>query len=625
MWNEMTNEQKKERIRQRVRARVDKAHYAFFPETVQTESFRIDEYQRAAVYARVSTDDSSQTSSFELQQTYYREFIQKHEKWELVKIYADEGISGTSLKHRDAFNEMMADAKAGKIDLIITKSVSRFARNAKDFLDAVRTLADYDPPIGVFFESENIYSLRTDTSMPLTLYASMAEEESRAKSRSMETSLRMRLDHGLPLTPKLLGFDHDEDGKLIPDPETYRIPKLMFFMCLYGYSTQQIANTLTKLQKKTYLGNAKWTAAGVLQTLRNERYCGDVFTRKTFTRDVLSHKSIKNRGERPRSRYLDEHAAIVSRDDYIAVQMLLNNSRYRNRSFLPELEVIADGLLKGFVVINPRWGSFTEEDYLKASAAAYGEDGPEEEPAALTVEADEGDFDFSGYEIAQLDLVPSRGRSICTIDKSSVLFNVDCISRMPQVKSVELLVHPGKRELAARPAAPDSRSAVQWAKSATAPIRTRKISAAAFAPVILSLFDWDLEDRYRLFGTHYQHETESAVIFSTTHAAVMIKESRLRMVPPEGGISAPLVKRGHRIGAVVGDVADSFGKNFYEEQTMAELVRQTPENWQIRLRGRLCDSGNRLNITPYEELKAFIQEELGELFREEEDINGHGS
>lgn len=623
MWNDMTNEQKKERIRQRVRARVDKAHYAFFPETIQTDSFRIDEYQRAAVYARVSTDDSSQTSSFELQQTYYREFIQKHEKWELVKIYADEGISGTSLKHRDAFNEMMADAKAGKIDLIITKSVSRFARNAKDFLDAVRTLADHNPPIGVFFESENIYSLRTDTSMPLTLYASMAEEESRAKSRSMETSLRMRLDHGLPLTPKLLGFSHNENGKLIPDPETCRIPKLMFFMCLYGYSTQQIADTLTKLQKKTYLGNAKWTAAGVLQTLRNERYCGDVFTRKTFTRDVLSHKIVKNRGERPRSRYLDEHTAIVSRDDYIAVQMLLNNSRYRNRSFLPELEVIVDGLLKGFVVINPRWGSFTEEDYLKASAAAYGEDEPEEEQAELTVEAAEGDFDFSGYEIAQLDVAPSRGESICTIDKHSVLFNADCISRMPQSVSVELLVHPNKRKLAARPAAPDSRNAVQWAKTTTVPIRTRQISATAFAPVILSLFGWDQENRYRLFGTHYRHETESAVIFSTTHAAVMIKESRLHMVPPEGGTTSPLVKRGHRIGAVAGDVADSFGKNFYEEQTMAELVRQTPENWQIRLKGRLCDSGNRLDITPYEELKAFIQEELGELFREEEDINGH--
>lgn len=621
MWNDMTNEQRKERIRQRVRARVDESHYAFFPETVQTESFRIDEYQRAAVYARVSTDDSSQTSSFELQRIYYKEFIQKHAEWELVKIYADEGISGTSLKHRDAFNEMMADAKAGKIDLIITKSVSRFARNAKDFLDAVRDLADHNPPIGVFFESENIYSLRTDTSMPLTLYASMAEEESRAKSRSMETSLRMRLDHGLPLTPKLLGFEHDEDGKLIPNPETYRIPKLMFYMCLYGYSTQQIADTLTRLQKKTYLGNAKWTANGVIQTLRNERYCGDVFTRKTFTRDVLSHKSVKNRGERPRSRYLDEHEAIITRDDFIAVQMLLSNNKYRNKSFLPELEVISDGLLKGFVVINPRWGSFTTADYLKASAAAYGEDKTDETPAELTVEADEGDFDFSGYEIAQLDLAPNKGESICTIDQRAVLFNTECISRMPEVKNIELLVHPGKRELAVRPAAPDSRNAVQWIRNLSTPVKPRQISAAAFSTVVLSLFGWDPDNRYRLYGSHYHYESESAVIFSTTHAAVMIKENRIQAAPQGGAVISPLVRRGKRIGAIAGDMADTFGRNFYEEQTMAELMRQTPENWQIRLKGRLCDSGNRLNITPYDELKAFIREELGELFGEE-DING---
>ncbi len=621
MWNDMTNEQRKERIRQRVRARVDESHYAFFPETVQTESFRIDEYQRAAVYARVSTDDSSQTSSFELQRIYYKEFIQKHAEWELVKIYADEGISGTSLKHRDAFNEMMADARAGKIDLIITKSVSRFARNAKDFLDAVRDLADHNPPIGVFFESENIYSLRTDTSMPLTLYASMAEEESRAKSRSMETSLRMRLDHGLPLTPKLLGFEHDEDGKLIPNPETYRIPKLMFYMCLYGYSTQQIADTLTRLQKKTYLGNAKWTANGVIQTLRNERYCGDVFTRKTFTRDVLSHKSVKNRGERPRSRYLDEHEAIITRDDFIAVQMLLSNNKYRNKSFLPELEVISDGLLKGFVVINPRWGSFTAADYLKASAAAYGEDETEDKPAELTVEADEGDFDFSGYEIAQLDLAPNKGESICTIDQRAVLFNTECISRMPEVKNIELLVHPGKRELAVRPAAPDSRNAVQWIRNLSTPVKPRQISAAAFSTVVLSLFGWDPDNRYRLYGSHYHYESESAVIFSTTHAAVMIKENRIQAAPQGGAVISPLVRRGKRIGAIAGDMADTFGRNFYEEQTMAELVRQTPENWQIRLKGRLCDSENRLNITPYDELKAFIREELGELFGEE-DING---
>ena len=137
MWNDMTTEQKKERIRQRIRAKVDEGKYFYYPETVRTDTYKSDEYQRVAVYARVSTDDVNQTTSFELQRKYYEDFVKQHEKWELVKIYADEGISGTSLKHRDAFNEMISDAKAGKIDLIITKSVSRFARNVEDFLSSV--------------------------------------------------------------------------------------------------------------------------------------------------------------------------------------------------------------------------------------------------------------------------------------------------------------------------------------------------------------------------------------------------------------------------------------------------------------------------------------------------------
>ncbi len=186
---------------------------------------------------------------------------------------------------------MIADARAGKLDLIITKSVSRFARNVVDFLGMVRMLSEHNPRIGVFFEAECIYSLNERSQMALSFQATMAEEESRNKSRSMETSLRMRLDHGLPLTPKLLGFTHDEYGKLVPDPETAHIPKLIFYMYLYGFSTQQIADTLTVLGKKTYLGNIKWTSSGITQTLRNERYCGDVFTRKTYTPDPGQRES----------------------------------------------------------------------------------------------------------------------------------------------------------------------------------------------------------------------------------------------------------------------------------------------------------------------------------------------
>lgn len=208
--------------------------------------------------------------------------------------------------------------------------------------------------------------------MGLSFLAIMAEEESHTRSRSMETSLRMRLDHGIPLTPKLLGYTHDAEGQLIVNPEEAPTVKLAFFMYLYGYSTQQIADAFTALGKRSYLGNTdKWTSGAVLQILRNERHCGEVLTRKTFTPSFRDHLAKKNRGERPQSRYRNHHPAIVSRDDFIAVQRLLDNAKYKNKSVLPELKVIKDGIFKGFVVILPHWAGFGADEYLLASQSVY--------------------------------------------------------------------------------------------------------------------------------------------------------------------------------------------------------------------------------------------------------------
>lgn len=226
---ELTNAQKQNRVRQRIsQASIDPDKYEYIPAKEQNDHVKADQYQRVAIYARVSTDNPMQTTSFELQQKYYEELVAQHPQWVLVKIYADEGKSGTTMQHRDGFNEMLADADAGKIDLIIVKNISRFARNVVDCLSIIRKLSE--KKIGVLFESEAIYSLNDDSHMALSFQATIAEQESRTRSRSMETSLRMRLDHGLPLTPELLGFVKNEDGKLVINPETYKIPKLMFYM-----------------------------------------------------------------------------------------------------------------------------------------------------------------------------------------------------------------------------------------------------------------------------------------------------------------------------------------------------------------------------------------------------------
>ena len=508
---------------------------------------------------------------------------------------------------------MMADAKDGKIDLIITKSVSRFARNVENFLTAVRTLSEHKPRIGVFFESENIFSLKEDSQMALSFQATMAEEESRNKSRSMETSLRMRLDHGLPLTPKLLGFQHDEDGKLIIDPASYKIPKLMFFMILYGYSTSQIAEKLTQLGKKTYKGNTTWTATGVVSILRNERYCGDVFTRKTFTPDVVSHRSVKNRGERARTRYIDEHESIVSREDFIAVQHILNNSKYRNKNLLPELRVVPEGLLKGFVVVNTRWSGFSMDDYVKASS-----DFDDGEPAIEmpdSYEAEEGDFDLRGFEIASLDLFDPRFSPHMKMADGVMRFSQECIKRIKTDNYIEILIHPRERKIAVRRATRDNRNAVMWAKLEGGRQVPREIPCAAFSDTFFSLFGWNKNYRYRMYGTQFHDGTEDAFVFSARDASAFIHDDDIEL--PDG-ITA-FARSGKYIGALPAEYSNAFGKDFYTEQSLTDLSQMTKEEWQIRLEGQLCSTGRQFHITPYDEIKAFIQKELGNLFWEDEE------
>lgn len=614
-----SNAEQKEHIRQRVRVQIDEENYAYFPERKEPDYYDNDVNQRVGVYVRVSTDDPRQTTSYELQKKYYEDFVVRHPKWTLVDIYADEGISGTSTKHRDQFNRMITECKAGKIDLIITKSVSRFARNVVDFLGMVRMLSEHNPPIGVFFEAENIFSLNETSNMALSFQATMAEEESRNKSRSMETSLRMRLDHGLPLTPKLLGFTHNSEGKLVPNPDTMHIPKLMFYMYLYGFSTQQIADALTALEKKTYLGNVKWTASGVAASMRNERYCGDVYTRKRFTKDVLSHKTAKNRGERPISHYYDEHEGIISRDDFIAVQHMLKNSKYGNKSMLPELRVIPEGLLKGFVIINPRWSGFREQEYIRASASAYSPgEHQEHQSKSLQFEVEAGDFDMRGFEVAHTDLFDVQQTPHATFYDDTIKFGTECIRRMNSEFHVELLIHPTQRKLAVRAANKQNRNAVIWAKMANGRKTVRPIACAAYFKTIYSLFGWNPEHKYRMYSTLISNGDEEVFIFNADEAAAYIQTDKFPAQDAAEAFVEPVTKTAAHVRGIPACYTDSFGNDFYVEQTYSALANQTREQWQIRVEGQLCNTGMQLNVTDYDTLRTFIMQELGD-WRPQED------
>ena len=506
---------------------------------------------------------------------------------------------------------MLADAAAGKIDLIIVKNISRFARNVVDFLSVLRRLAEKN--IGVWFESEALYSMNYDHLLTLSFQAQMAEQESRIRSRSMETSLRMRLDHGLPLTPELLGFMKNQDGKLVINPETYKIPKLMFYMYLYGYSAQQIADTLTKLSKRTYLGNLKWTASGVASSMRNERYCGDVLTRKRFTKfaaDVHDQKSFKNRGEKPQSHYLDDHEAIIDRNDFLAVQRIMDNAKFGGTSLLPELQVIPDGLLKGFVIVHPKWGSFTMEDYTTACKSV--DNDPSDENR---MEVAEGSFDFSGYEVADFKLFSDQSVPAIMLHKDSIAFNVAGIREMDLKDNyVELLVHPLRKEIAVRPTAKDNRCAIQWANGPQGYRHSRPVSAKAYIQTLYQIFGWEQDNNYKLYGRIYRDGQDAACIFAGTNASVYIKNNEVTV---EDATGQNISRQGRRIRGVVGDFGHGVGNEYYVEKSMTELRNLTRQEWQTRLAGQMVSTGKELQVTPYEELRSFIQEELGELFEED--------
>lgn len=614
--------ERKERVRRRINTKVDPENYEFIPAKKPIDYYDNDIRQRVAVYARVSTDNVQQTSSYELQKKYYEDFVVHHPNWTLVKIYADEGISGTSLAHRDEFNSMIADCRSGKIDMIITKSVSRFARNVVDCISMVRMLAELPNPVGVFFESECIFSLKDDSQMALSFQATMAQEESHIRSRSMETSLRMRLDGGLPLTPKLLGYSHDADGNLVVNPDEAPTVKLIFYMYLYGYSTSDIAAALTELGRKTYLGNVKWTSNSIVQVLRNERHCGDVLTRKTFTPNYLNHKARKNRGDRPQSLYRNHHEGIVSRDDFIAVQHLLNNSKYGNRSILPELRVIDSGLLRGFVTINPRWAGFKPADYYQASASIHPPDEQQADaslPSSITLVP--GDFDMRGFEIARSEFFDNYHRPYVLFQDKRIKFSTTCVRSFGKDNHVELLVNPVEMKFAVRTAAKSSRNAVVFSKLSDGKYQPRDIAGAAYVETLFQLFGWSPDLKYRIAGALFQTETESAYIFDVNDAEAFIKSYLLsgsKSTEQAKEPVQPLSVSGKRVRAVPEEWIGSFGKQYYlHQQSFPPVCDQSEEDWKIRMEGQLYETGQKLRVTGFDVLRDYICQELGQRGKEE--------
>lgn len=329
---------------------------------------------RVAAYCRVSTQEEQQVGSFEMQVHHFTKRIEANPEWEMVEIYQDEGISATTIEKRLGFQKMIADTVDGKIDLILTKSISRFGRNIVDILNNLRMLSALNPPVSVEFETEGItYTGDGRNNLLIALLSALAEMESQQKSEAIKAGIRWRMAEGIYKfsVHNTLGFYRDHFGRLVIEPTEARIVEYIYESCLEGAAPAEIAAALTEQGIKSPMGNDSWPPSTVRSILRNEKYCGDALMQKTYTKDFRTHKSVKNTDL---NMYFKEnhHTAIIKKEDWLKVQKLLTEKRgtppkaklrlLGTRFIVNRLK---DGLFKGYLIVDSRWSFAERQEFIK--------------------------------------------------------------------------------------------------------------------------------------------------------------------------------------------------------------------------------------------------------------------
>ena len=302
--------------------------------------------RKVAAYARVSTDHEEQQNSYEAQVSYYTEYIKNRSDWEFAGIFADEGISGCSIKGRKGFQKMIEEALAGRIDLILTKSVSRFARNTVDSLSTIRELKEHN--VECYFEKENIWTFDSKCELMLTVMSSISQEESRSISENVTWGHRRRMAEGKVAVPfgRFLGYDRGAHGELVVNQEEAVIVREIYKLFLAGLTPHGIAKELTSRGIPTPGGKVKWTGRTVKSILTNEKYKGDALLQKTYTSDYLTKKTIKNQGKIPQYYVKGCHEAIVTPEIFEAVQIEMER-RLNGKSRYSGVDILASKIVCG--------------------------------------------------------------------------------------------------------------------------------------------------------------------------------------------------------------------------------------------------------------------------------------
>ena len=598
----------KQKIRDRYRG-VDSSQLTIIP--AKPPKSAVDGgIKRVAPYIRVSTDSDEQTSSYELQKNYFTEYVNAQPGWVLVDIYADEGISGTQINHREGLQRLLDDCRAGKIDYIITKSISRFARNIVDCLNMIEELRNLNPPVGVIFETDHIDTLGGNDSLLLSILASLAEAESRNKSEIMNWSIENRFSRGIFLLPELLGFDKDENGNLVINDDEADTVRLCFYLFIAGFRLSDIAELLTEMGRKTGFNkqhnkkpgvepeyNTNWTSSSVLDILRNERHCGDVLARKTFTPNFKNHKSKKNRGERQQVKKYGNHKAIVSREVFEAANRKLDMCTGKQDRSYPIMKVIDDGALRGFVPVDRTWSGFSSEDFKVASQSVYGGEEINEDCASSNESV------LSNFQVVRAQLFSTRLYPAVTISKGKMRFNTACLKRFEDVEYVELLFNSVEKCLAVRPCEKSNPNAIQWGTLKEGKWIVKEKSCRGFSAPLYETMGWNEELRYRMRGSFMGDGDNKIMLFDLEEPEiierVLVEDIPTKPDEPETEERKPKYKN-----VMTFNCHGVFGHSYDEDTHFLERVHYAG-NWDVLRPAREVFGVNPITES---EINALLQE-----------------
>jgi len=435
----------------------------------------------------------------------------------------------------------------------------------------------------------------------LSLLATFAQEESVKKSDSMLWSLKQRFKDGKLLTPSLLGYDQSVNGYLEINQEEAKTVSFIFDAFLAGFTAQQLASILADIGRPTKTGNTEWSESSIYYILRNERYCGNILTWKTFTADIFEHRKRRNHQDREQYLWKDTHEAIISAEKFEIVQTLIENRKHHLHGGYPVMQVIDDGVFSGFVPVNHHWINSDANTYFNASNSIASKSTPRKVRKTLF-----SSFDLEDYQVVRapfLSALPA-GPSI-SISEKRISFNRDCIRRLDAVEFVQLLIHPTKRKIAIRTCEANDSHSIVWKRFPNSKMISKSLVCTYFSIALFEIMRWNPEYVYRIRGCWHHRDDEKMIVFDLDQAEIIVTcETTQSSIAAEHEINAK-----KRLVTFPEEWGTSFGLPFYEYQTRNQCLELGSSScWDANMKCRPVNSNTKFDLlTPIELDDAILQ------------------